>query len=148
MSCDYCSDPASSSYHDKEWGSICRRCFEQITGKSFSPHSYDRQFKNGDLVVWIKGEKIVSAWCMDGSCSIPKSVWGNITTIRGAIWYMHNERKKGNVWCATCGEMMKQDEVAGSHFAGYYCKQCWIKYKEEHDGRCLICGVPRYKCCC
>lgn len=45
----------------------------------------------------------------------------------------------GYIKCSDCGKLIKKAEVAGTYFAGSYCKDCWegkwkaIEAKETYD---------------
>lgn len=52
----------------------------------------------------------------------------------GFIYWIENITKEycdGDIHCSSCGQQIKQKEIAGRYFAGIYCKDCWeSKYKD------------------
>jgi len=56
--------------------------------------------------------------------------------------------KDGFGICSRCGVILPRPDIAGSHFAGHYCEQCWLEYKKQNSRVCSICRQPLYMCCC
>ena len=107
-------------------------------------------WEKGDIVIWTRGTKIEHAWLNDGSVSIGARFEGtfmNANTAREIELIAERHWAKTAYICCKCGKDFK-GVCAGSHFAGEYCLDCWAKYQAENSGNCLICGVPRWKCCC
>jgi len=108
------------------------------------------------ITLWIKetasgGRKIYNAWVDDGGTSVPESVYDSASGGDEIIEVIRNIRSvvhDGKRWCTSCGDILEDDEVAGTHFAGVFCDECWEDYKEGNNGMCGLCGKKRYECVC
>lgn len=50
--------------------------------------------------------------------------------------------------CSSCDTVISRRNVAGRHFAGGYCADCWLKYTSNSKRICGMCHTPMYNCCC
>jgi len=147
MKCSYCNKDKSSIQHSLITGDICDECHYLITGKQIND-SYHRQFRNGDLVIWIRDEQIREVWCDNGSTSIPFDSIDRTGSLLEQIKRLIEKREKGILNCSKCSKELKKEYIAHRHFAGIYCKKCAEEYKKENSRKCGICGSPIYECCC
>lgn len=100
----------------------------------------------GEITIWTKKEifgEVDSAWIRYGQMCVP------ITTTKFEVMldkcrYLVNT---GLIPCK-CGKEISKEELGGSHFAGYYCKQCWDEFKTKNSRKCRLCGRPLYECYC
>lgn len=137
MICKFCNKRAN-------WiGGICDDCQFHLLGKIHNTSAYDRRWSDGDIVIWIKDEKVVSAWVKDGSVAIPDKVIENMGIIDVVLFLKENK-----LFCSSCAIPLKDKEVALKHFAGRYCEKCAEKYKQENNTICRLCNKPHWECYC
>ena len=106
-------------------------------------------YEDGEIVIWCSDEpagKVNCAWLRNGQMALPSdSVFEK--PFLEVICLCETLVAEKLVPCK-CGKLLKKEEVGGSHFAGYFCKDCWAEYKKKYSRRCGICGSPEYSCCC
>ena len=142
MVCGYCGKKSGST-GNVEGMIICSDCYYHMFGKSMFPESYDRYWSDGDIVVWIKDEKINHAWKDNGSTLIPLSIvedLGIVAAIKKLI------KLKDKTFCVSCS--LEINGKPNRHFAGVYCNTCWEKYRSNNKSICSICRKPYYECHC
>lgn len=54
----------------------------------------------------------------------------------------------GLFYCAGCDQKTEKESTGGRHFAGVYCRPCWVEYKQKNSRKCGLCGLPLYACHC
>jgi late competence protein required for DNA uptake (superfamily II DNA/RNA helicase) len=101
------------------------------------------EIKKDEVVLWIKGNKIISAWKSYGKMAIPVKLLKNKTP-EEAIEFIKNS----DYFCSICAKHLKKNQVELQHFAGTYCKECSEKYKKENSGICSLCREPYWRCYC
>lgn len=106
------------------------------------------KYDNG-ITLFVDEDKVLYAWINNGTLSV-KSLLQNEgvpQTPEGFVEYLKREViEKGKVVCSDCGKII--EEVAGRHFAGVYCPECWEKFKSKNSSICSLCGRPYYECSC
>jgi len=138
MICSLCKGATSSLSCEN----LCDRCYQTIMGKSPFPNSYDRKWQGLGIVVFIKDEKIRTAWKDNGSTSINLKIY-DCSDVFGTIKKMINDKDK--VLCSQCGCECSKNK---RHFASIFCEKCWEEYKKENTKICGICKNPYWKCTC
>ena len=137
MICDVCKKVVDQrTYIDNK--AICDMCNYLLFGKLANSY-YNYPLKTEDsIILWIKDYLVVNAWKDNGQTSI---YIGNNNNPLVILDIIRNGKR-----CSECG---KEVEVySGTHFAGKYCNDCWIKYKEKYKGICKLCNKPYYECTC
>lgn len=104
------------------------------------------------IVMWVSvadtGEKYVkSAWLSRGSEAVYMEHIEEMTPCQ-AFAHLCDMVDQGLHHCSKCGAILKDKDIAGRHFAGVYCKECWTKYREDNSRKCRICGQPLFRCVC
>lgn len=105
-------------------------------------------YSNG-IVLHVEEEKITYAWINKGTLSVTSLLKneGVPQDPEGFVDYLTKEIiDKGKVVCSDCGKII--ENVAGRHFAGVYCSECWERFKSKNSSICNICGKPYYECVC
>lgn len=148
--CDFCGKEVSALTNSQH-GRYCNLCGYLLFGKKMNKEA-DFDYKTHDgIVLWIKDEVVETCWTNSGQTSVPirhiKQYVPLLSPI-GVIRFLRSLMVKKEVFCSDCGKIISERDVAGSHFAGRYCKECWEDYKEKNSRRCLMCGRPMYECCC
>lgn len=147
MECKICGKKTNAARWSKE-GYVCSLCDFLMNGKKMNDSAdYEIRTPSG-IVVWIKDLKIVVIWFQNGCQSIGLKVLPEGSTVEEGLEKLEELLKSGFCTCSKCGNVMDESEIAGSHFAGTYCKECWTKYQENNSSKCGMCRQPYWKCTC
>lgn len=107
---------------------------------------YDEVRREGQILLWIKDGKVTAAWLNSGNTCI--HVLLRATADPDAM--MVAARKlaaDGKLPCGTCGKVFHR-AVMHRHMTSVFCVACWERYRTANSETCMICGQPRYACCC
>lgn len=107
------------------------------------------EYHEGEIVIWCKEAPqgiVRRMWLRTGQLAVPIPDEG--VTFSAALALANDMVKGGYYWCTDCKAVITKETQGGSHFAGYYCKDCWTKFQEKNARRCRICGRPLWDCYC
>ena len=145
MKCDYCNNSVTRlSRNSQIPGGICNDCQIHIYGKIIiNSGYYDREWTDGNIIIWILNDKVVEAWVNNGNTIVPNSVYKNMDII-DTILYL----KKNKLFCTCCAKVLNVKDIALTHFSAIFCDTCAKKYKKDNEGKCSKCNKPLYDCYC
>lgn len=117
-------------------------CFKLSRGKRFFSFLISKDYNyvtkthtnTGNFSLWSEdGCSALGGLAIDDFSAPPSDTfinWINETTLNWVNKQLH---------CSDCGTLISESEIAGSYFAGKYCKDCWektwkaIEAKETYD---------------
>jgi hypothetical protein len=148
MICDICKKKVSSITSYSKKLRICDTCQYIIFNKNMtgSVNSKVTEVRGSisthdNICIWITSDGNIE-YMWDHHRSIHKSFYKGKTVAE----IITKIRVNGSVVCSSCGKV--QIKFAGSHFAGYYCTECWEQYKKKNSRICGSCRCPMWECVC
>jgi len=150
MKCDFCGK-TKTQLLNISYGKICSQCEYLLLGVKMND-SADFDYTTHDgIALWVQNKVVTDCWQDFGLIGMDIKHMAQYVPLLSpieVISMLRHLNKRDEVFCSECGKIISRKNIAGSHFAGNYCKKCWGIYKKERSGRCLGCGAPRYSCSC